>query len=122
LRSSMKTYVKVFGPPLLRAIRALERLSIGMPQVAIMDTLITLSTPNLGDERAAAEYLSSLGAVSVERSRNIISRSGEELGEYDFFFEWLRGPSVEQFHELIDRIDEALAPLGCWYKVTTKPR
>jgi len=122
LRSSMKTYVKVFGPPLLQAIRALERLSIDMPQVAIMDTLITLSTPDLGDERAATEYLSTLGAVSVERSKNIISRSGEELGEYDFFFEWLRGPSVEQFYELIDRIDEALAPLGCWYKVTTKPR
>ena len=122
MRSSMKTYVKVFGPPLLQAIRALERLSIDMPQVAIMDTLITLSTPDLGDERAATEYLSTLGAVSVERSKNIISRSGEELGEYDFFFEWLRGPSVEQFYELIDRIDEALAPLGCWYKVTTKPR
>jgi hypothetical protein len=118
----MKTYVKVFGPPLLQAIRALERLSIDMPQVAIMDTLITLSTPDLGDERAATEYLSNLGVVSVERSRNIISRSGEELGDYDFFFEWLRGPSVEQFYELIDRIDEALAPLGCWYKVTTKPR
>ena len=122
MRSSMKTYVKVFGPPLLQAIRALERLSIDMPQVAIMDTLITLSTPDLGDERAATEYLSTLGAVSVERSKNIISRSGEELGEYDFFFEWLRGPSVEQFYELIDRIDEALAPLGCWYKVITKPR
>jgi len=56
----------------------------------------------------------------VERCRNIISKSGESLGEYDFFFEWFTEPSMAQLNELIDRIEKALAPLGCQYTITTK--
>ena len=58
--------------------------------------------------------------VPVERCKNIISNSGEMLGEYDFFFEWFEKPGLEQLYNLIERLDEELAPLGCYYTITTK--
>jgi hypothetical protein len=36
----MKSYVKIVGPPLLEAIKALEKMAIDMPEVCIMDTVI----------------------------------------------------------------------------------
>jgi len=52
-----------------------------------------------------------LGEISVKRCGKIISKSGEGLGEYDFFFEWFTKPTTDQVNELIEKIDEALAPL-----------
>ncbi|MFQ6054146.1 MAG: hypothetical protein ACE5OO_07985, partial [Candidatus Bathyarchaeia archaeon] len=66
-------------------------------------------------------YFSSSGVqVSMERCRNIISESGEGRGEYDFFFEWFKEPNISQLKELIEKIDEALSPLGCLYTITTE--
>jgi len=61
-----------------------------------------------------------IGSVPQERCSNIISKSSEELGGYDFFFEWFRNPSAEECNKLIEKIDEKLAPLGCKYTITTK--
>jgi hypothetical protein len=58
--------------------------------------------------------------ISVERCGSIISESGEKLGEYDFFFEWFTEPTMVQVYDLLEKIDEALAPLGCKYTITTK--
>ena len=58
--------------------------------------------------------------IDVERCGTIISRSGEKLGEYDFFFELFTEPMMEQVYDLLEKIDEALAPLGCKYTITTK--
>ena len=66
-------------------------------------------------------YYKSLGfIITKERCESIISNSGEKLGEYDFFFEWFKEPNMDQLNALIERIDEALSPLGCTYKITTK--
>ncbi len=56
----------------------------------------------------------------MERIRSIVSNAGESIGDYDFFFEWVQEPSMEQVFDLLERIDVALAPLGCWYRITTK--
>jgi hypothetical protein len=40
----MKSYVRIYGPPLLKAIRALEKIAVNMPEVCIMDTMIESST------------------------------------------------------------------------------
>jgi len=50
----------------------------------------------------------------------LISKSGERLGEYDFFYEWFTEPKLDQLNGLIEKIDEALTPLGCRYTITTK--
>jgi hypothetical protein len=118
----LRSYIKVYGPPVLEAIRALEKIAVGMPEVCIMDTVIVKGVPqNLAQDIGG--YFSAQGvAVPVERCRSILSDARGSLGEYDFFFEWRVSPSVEQFHGLIDEVDGALATLGCYYTVTTKPR
>ena len=118
----MRSYIKVYGPPVLEATRALERIAIGLPEVCIMDTAILNGVPrNLA--RDVGGYFGAHGVeVPLERCRSIVSDARGSLGEYDFFFEWRVSPSVEQFHGLIEEIDGALVPLGCYYTITTKPR
>jgi hypothetical protein len=136
----LRSYVKIYGPPVFEAIKALERIAVDTPEVCIMNTIISRSIPDhiaqdIGaapvrsptgpqDPRIAgwaSNYFSSSGvSVPVERCVNIISRSGESLGEYDFFFEWFRSPSREQLEDLVEKVDKALAPLGCFYTITTR--
>jgi hypothetical protein len=92
----MRSYIKLSGPPVLKAIKELEKLAIQMPQVCVMDTII------------------------AERCGKIVSKSGEMLGDHDFFFEWFKNPNQAELNDLIQKIDEALAPLGCRYTITTK--
>lgn len=136
----MINFIKIYGPPILKAIRALEKIAVDMPDVCIMDTVISRDIPSYlardigatqlrssGQTRdamtasLASGYFNSSGiSITTERCNNIISSSGESLGEYDFFFEWLEKPTPEHMNELVERIDEALAPLGCLYTITTK--
>ena len=118
----LRSYIKVYGPPVLEAIRVLERIAVEMPEVCMMDTVILKGVPrNLA--RDIGGYFSEQGVeVPLERCKSILSDARESLGEYDFFFEWRASPSVEQFHGLIEEMDGALTPLGCYYTVTTKPR
>jgi len=116
----MKSYVKVYGPPLLKAIKALEKVAIGLPEVCIWNTFMTYSPFVLGD--TSYEYLSEYfaGEVPEKRCSTIISKSGESLGEYDFFFEWFKKPTMDELNNLIENVDEALASLGVKYTLTTK--
>jgi len=134
----MRSFVKIFGPPILKAIRSLEKIAVDLPEVCIMDTLISREVPaalarDIGGVAPAARisdpiysamagryYASSGVSIPVERCSSIISRSEQILGDYDFFFEWFQDPSAEQLNELIKKIDAALAPLGCRYTITTK--
>lgn len=129
----MISYIKILGPPIVEAINALEKIAIDMPQVCIMDTFFVRDMPsNLAEDLGGrpvqrpgidwvGNYFSSKGVeISRERCSSIISKSGESLGEYDFYFDWREKPDVEQRNKLIEKIDEALEPLGCYYKITTK--
>ena len=120
------SFVKIFGPPVLKAIKALEKIAVDMPEVCIMDTVIA-GTPNydsaFSDPNYTAMYFRfppEVTDIEIERCSNIISKSGERLGEYDFFFEWFTEPNMEQLNQLIEKIDEVLTPLGCKYTITTK--
>ena len=120
------SFIKIYGPPLLKAIRELEKIAVSMPEVCIMDTVIA-GVPDFanvfGDNDYTINYFSTSvgpGEIDVERCGTIISKSGKRLGEYDFFFEWFTGPSMEQLNSLIEKIDENLEPLGCKYTITTK--
>ena len=116
----MKSYVKIFGPPHLEVLIELEKIAVDMPQVCIWDTLISGEIPSyLAKDLGGMTVKRARGAwvgvyyerqgveVPVERCRSIISSSGDLLGEYDFFYEWLEGPSAEQLNMLIEKIDGA---------------
>ena len=117
----MRSFIKIYGPPVLKAIKELEKIAVDMPEVCIMDTMIVQSLPTFRDPEGTMDYFSDLPVeITKERCGNIISKSGEMLGEHDFFFEWFTKPSMEQLNSLIEKIDKALAPLGCRYTITTK--
>jgi len=128
----MISYIKLYGPPVYDAIKALEKIAIDMPEVCIMDTMIASSIPSSGlgtDDRMGGvtlvpggvyNYFLELDEITRERCDKIISKSGEKLGEHDFFFEWFTKPNMDQMNNLIQRIDKALAPTGVRYSITTK--
>jgi len=128
----MNSYIKVFGPPLLKAIRELEKIAIDMPEVCIMDHVISTGiSPSLAKDLGGYSvesnnlisdyFFRETGtSIPVERCQTIISKSGVSLGGYDFRFEWSEKPSLDQIEDLIKRIDVALAPLGVKYTITTK--
>jgi hypothetical protein len=73
----MKSYIKIFGPPARPAIKALERISIEMPEVCIMNTDLAMSPPLEGEP--LMWYFG--GQISEERCGNILSESRESLEE-----------------------------------------
>ncbi len=116
----MKSYIKVYGPPILKALKKLEKVAIDFPEVCIMDTVIATGGLQFGTQEGIADFFGGPGDITVERCSNIISESGGSLGEYDFFFEWFVDPSKDQLNDLIEKIDKALKPLKCKYTITTK--
>lgn len=117
----MRSYIKIYGPPVLKAIKELERIAIDIPQVCIMDTIIeTIPFPVTSED--AYDYFNPIigDKISKERCSKIISKFGESLGDYDFFFEWFKDPTQAEINDLIAKIDMALALLGCRYTITTK--
>lgn len=121
-----RSFVKLFGPPILKAIRELEKIAVGMPEICIMDTIIA-NTPDYmqysKDPDFTAQYFENIPiSIEVERCDTIISKSGETLGEYDFFFERFANPTMDQLNQLIEKIAKVLTPIGCKYTVTTKKR
>lgn len=118
----MRSYIKIYGPPVLKGIKALETIAIDVPEVCIMDTIIAEGLPAFKSRDGIMSYFGALGGIPVERCDKIISKSGAALGEYEFFFEWFTKPTLEQLNELIGKIDEALTPIGCRYTITNKKR
>jgi len=129
----MRSYIKIYGPPILEAIRELEKVAVDMPEVCIMDYVIQKDLSprmarDLGGEKVEmfdatipGFFMQRTGVVvPVKRCHSIISKHGQKLGEYDFFFEWHKEPETAQLNDLIKKIDDALKPLGCLYTITTK--
>jgi hypothetical protein len=127
----MKSYIKIYGPPVLKAIQELEKLAIDMPQVCIMDSSLEVSIPEFtgqgggfiapGGEygEAVISYFSAYGNVPKTRCDNIVSKSGEKVGDSDFYFEWFKKPSVAELNQLIEKIDKVLDTIGARYSIST---
>lgn len=127
----MKSYVKIYGPPMGKAIAALRKVAIDTPEVCIMDTGLAaaLDLPGAGGVSGGAlldsvdgiqTFFGGAEFISEERCDTIISKSGESLGKFDFYYEWFQKPTVAQIEYLISKIDEALADVGVRYTLTTK--
>jgi len=128
----MRSYIKIYGPPLLKTIKALEKIAPDMPEVCIMNLPLWMtqqmshSQTTGSDDRAgpfsvaAVRNIFGIKDLPEERCKSIISKSGKSLGEYDFFFEWFKPPTTDQVEILIEKIDETIEPLGSVYTLTTK--
>ncbi len=117
----MKSYVKVYGPPLLRALDELQKVADEMPNIPFYYHYVLGRIP-VGKSTVAPisqEWLG-IGEKYTAKYKTAVSKSGHTLGNYDFFFEWEKDPDYEQMCDLIDKIDKALTPLGCKYTITTK--
>jgi hypothetical protein len=127
-KSKMKSYIKIYGPPILKAIKALEKIALDMPEVCIMDSSIVVGggLPGYIDDVSGGglsgimQYFGGPSEISEERCETIISKSGESLGEYDFYFEWFKDPDMDELNSLIEKIDKALTKVKVKYTITTK--
>ena len=124
----MKSYIKLYGPPLAVGIKALRKVAVDFPEVCVMDPGIeaAISAPKvsgMGSQDSVSMVIDFFGGpeiISEERCGTIISKSRESIGKYDFYYEWFKKPSILQIEELIEKIDEALASTGVRYTITTK--
>ena len=99
------------------AIRALEKVALNTPEVCIMTSLVDLSgvgTQEIGD------YFSGLGNIPTDRCLTIVSKSGEGLGEYDFYYDWFFEPSKAVLDNLYEKITHQLNHFGVKYQIDTK--
>ena len=86
----MESKIKIYGPPIDKAITELQKLAKKLPTILE-------------------------GGMS-----HSMMPSGETLmGDFDFVFRWAKEPNEKQLRELISQIDKALRNLGCRYTITT---
>jgi hypothetical protein len=116
----MRSYIKIRGPPIFKAVRELEKIVVRFPLVCFMDPLVYSHDFKRPEDIADYFYQMDLeNPVSPVRCVNIISKHKEMLGEYDFF-EWFEKPPQPSINDLIEKIDHALTPLECRYAIITK--
>ena len=102
----MKSYIRIYGPPVFKAIKALEKIAVDMPEVYIMSSLIealllTAQTTEPSWTNLIMNYFGSV--IPKSRREKIISKSGEKIGDYDFYFEWIKDPTLDELHNLIEK-------------------
>lgn len=120
-----KSYVRIFGPPLLKAIKALEGVAVDMSKVSkikFSHKCVPYPTRLQSDKRDWNTYLKNLQNTykNCYEPQKIISDASMTFGEYDFVFEWTEKPSMKKVLGLIERIDVALGDLGVHYSLTTE--
>jgi hypothetical protein len=120
-----RSYIRIYGPPLLKAIDALEAVAVDLSKAVDVKFSHKCMPAYLGaggKQREWDEYVQRMEQTYVDcyEPVRLISGSGEMLGDYDFFYEWTDDPTMEQIQDLIGKIDEALKGLGCNYTITTE--
>ena len=120
-----KTYVRIYGPPLMKAIKVLEGVAVEMSkawEVKFSHKCVPYPTRMQSNRRDWDSYLKNLSKTYTDcyEPEKIISDASMTLGEHDFVFEWTSKPSMKKLQDLIEKIDEALAGLGVHYTLTTE--
>lgn len=121
----VKSYVKIYGPPMTKAIKALEAVAVEMSKaIEVKFSHRCIPYPRFMQSNTAdyGQYLKNMQRTYVDcyEPVKIISEAHQMLGEYDFFFDWTENPRINQIEELLGKIDSALGKLGCYYTMTTK--
>ena len=86
----MESKIKIYGPPIDKAITKLLKLAKDLP---------TISNGNLAS--------------------GIIPSGETTMGDFDFVFHWSKIPDEKQLRKLISKIDDALSDINCRYTITT---
>lgn len=120
-----KTYVRIYGPPLMKAIRALEGVAVDLSkatEVKFSHKCVPYPTRMQSDKNDWNNYLKNLSNTYKDcyEPVKIISDASMTLGEYDFVFEWVSMPSMKRVQDLIEKIDTALADVGTLYTLKTE--
>ena len=121
-----KTYVRIYGPPLMKALKALEGVAVEMSkekEVKFSHKCIPYPTRMQSDNRDWSNYLNNLKNTYVDcyEPAKIISDARQLLGDHDFMFEWVeKKPAMKQLEGLIEKIDKALTGMGVRYTLTTE--
>ena len=121
----VKSYVRIYGPPLLKAIKTLEGVAVAMSnttEVKFSHKCVPYPTRLQSSKNDWNAYLKNMQKVYKDcyEPEKILSDASMTLGDYDFVFEWTSKPSMAQIENLIGKIDEALAELGVKYTLTTE--
>ncbi len=120
-----RSYVKIYGPPVMKAIKALEGVAVEMSKatdVKFSHKCLPYPDRYQSNTKDWNQYLNNMERMYVDcyEPVKLISESHQLLGEYDFFYEWTEEPKMAQIEELLEKIDGALEGLGCSYTLTTK--
>ena len=86
----MESKIKIYGPPIDKAITELQKLAKELPTIK-----------------------------NGSMSHSMIPSGETLMGDFDFVFHWAKDPDETQLRNLIASIDEALKDLGCRYTITT---
>jgi hypothetical protein len=121
----VKSYVRIYGPPLLKAIRTLEGVAVDMSketEVKFSHKCVPYPTRMQSDKNDWNSYLQNMQKTYKDcyEPEKIISDASMTLGDYDFVFEWTSKPSIKQIENLITKVDAALAKVGVLYTLTTE--
>jgi hypothetical protein len=115
----LKALIRIYGPPYLKAIAALEKIATESPKICMMNSILLHADPYMQMVDWLYNYFKGRGKVSYERCGSILAKA-EDIEGYDFVFVWMLEPSKGYVDELIERIDKALKPLGAMYNITFK--
>jgi len=115
----MKSYIKIYGPPILKALDELRRVAHEMPEIHFYYHYI-LGSIRIGRSSYAPLWgpLAPGEKYKEKKSETSVRKASHTLGDYDFFFEWAEEPDREQLRYLIEKIENVLHPLGCKYTIT----
>ena len=121
----VKSYVRIYGPPLLKAIKVLEGVAVDMSnktEVKFSHKCVPYPTRLQSDRNDWNAYLKNMQRTYKDcyEPEKIISDASMTLGDYDFVFEWTSKPSITQVEDLIAAVDTALADVGVLYTLTTE--
>ena len=120
-----KTYVRIYGPPLMKALQALEGVAVNISkekEIKFSHKCIPYPTRLQKDDISWQNYLNTLKNTYVDcyEPQKIIADAKQIVGENDFMFEWVeKKPTLKQLENLIERIDNALSELGVLYTIKT---
>ncbi len=121
----VKSYVRIYGPPLLKAIKALEGVAVTMStktEVKFSHKCVPYPTRMQSDKNDWNAYLQNMKKTYKDcyEPEKIISDASMTMGDYDFVFDWTSKPSITQIEDLIARVDAALEKVGVMYTLTTE--
>jgi hypothetical protein len=120
-----KSYVRIYGPPLMKAIKTLEGVAVEMAkktEVKFRHKCVPYPTRMQSDKNDWNSYLKGMQKTYKDcyEPEKLISDASMTLGDYDFVFEWTSKPSLKKIEDLIEKVDEALAEVGVMYTMTTE--